>query len=127
MPIGGLVLVSGRNEIGAFANHSGTVAVAGLPLPAVGGAVAFFVEAGCGVLLLLGTSAPTAAIVLAAWCLARAVSSHGNSADQDMLIHFLTNVMIAGGLVRIVHLVAGATSLANRKASSDASRKGALA
>ena len=43
-----------------------------------------------------------------------AVSFHNNFADQNQMIHFLKNVMIAGGLLQIVGFGAGAISVDNR-------------
>ena len=46
--------------------------------------------------------------------LATAVSFHSNFADQNQMIHFLKNVMIAGGLLQIAAFGAGAFSIDNR-------------
>jgi putative oxidoreductase len=42
------------------------------------------------------------------------VSFHSNFADQNQMIHFLKNVMMAGGLLQIVAFGAGALSLDGR-------------
>jgi putative oxidoreductase len=42
------------------------------------------------------------------------VSFHANFADQNQMIHFLKNVMMAGGLLQIVAFGAGAFSLDTR-------------
>jgi putative oxidoreductase len=41
------------------------------------------------------------------WCVITAIFFHRNFADQNMMIHFLKNMMIAGGLLQIVHFGAG--------------------
>jgi putative oxidoreductase len=46
--------------------------------------------------------------------LATAVSFHSNFADQNQMIHFLKNVMLAGGLLQIAAFGAGAISIDNR-------------
>jgi putative oxidoreductase len=46
------------------------------------------------------------------------VSFHNNFADQNQMIHFLKNVMMAGGLLQIVAFGAGALSIDNRGARS---------
>ena len=46
--------------------------------------------------------------------MATAVSFHSNFADQNQMIHFLKNVMIAGGLLQIAAFGAGALSIDNR-------------
>jgi putative oxidoreductase len=58
--------------------------------------------------------------VLALFCLATAVSFHSNFADQNQMIHFLKNVMMAGGLLQIVAFGAGALSIDNRGARGGA-------
>lgn len=50
-------------------------------------------------------------MVLALFSIATAVSFHSNFADQNQMIHFLKNVMVAGGLLQIVAFGAGAFSL----------------
>jgi putative oxidoreductase len=42
------------------------------------------------------------------------VAFHSNFADQNQMIHFLKNVMMAGGLLQIAAFGAGAISLDNR-------------
>jgi putative oxidoreductase len=49
--------------------------------------------------------------------LATAISFHANFADQNQMIHFLKNVMLAGGLLQIVAFGAGALSIDNRNAN----------
>jgi putative oxidoreductase len=53
---------------------------------------------------------------LALFSLATAVSFHSNFADQNQMIHFLKNVMMAGGLLQIVAFGAGELSIDNRNA-----------
>jgi putative oxidoreductase len=67
-------------------------------------------------LLLLGYRTRAVALGLAIWCLVTAVFFHHNFADQNVMIHFLKNLMIAGGLLQIVHFGAGAVSLDTRRA-----------
>ena len=65
-------------------------------------------------LLIAGFQARLVAIALALFCLATAVSFHSNFADQNQMIHFLKNIMIAGGLLQIAGFGAGAISVDNR-------------
>jgi putative oxidoreductase len=51
---------------------------------------------------------------LALFSLATAMSFHSNFADQNEMIHFLKNVMMAGGLLQIAAFGAGALSIDNR-------------
>jgi putative oxidoreductase len=83
-----------------------------------GRAVAVAVEIGLGMLLLLGWRARPVAAALVLWCILTAVIFHRNFADQNMMIHFLKNLMIAGGLLQIVHFGTGAFSLDARRISA---------
>jgi putative oxidoreductase len=68
------------------------------------------------VLLLAGYRVRFVATAMAVFALATAVSFHSNFADQNQMIHFLKNVMMAGGLLQITAFGAGAISLDNRRA-----------
>jgi len=46
--------------------------------------------------------------------LRRAISFHSNFADKNQMIHFLKNVMMAGGILQIAAFGAGALSLDHR-------------
>lgn len=114
--IGGIFLMSGLAKASAYTETTGMIAGVGLPFAPLGWVIALIVEIGFGVLLLIGLRARPVAAVLALWCVATAVFFHSNFADQNMMIHFLKNLMIAGGLLQIVHFGAGAISLDARKA-----------
>lgn len=113
--IGGIFLLSGIGKLGTQAGITAAIAQAGLPLAPLGYFVALAVEIGLGLLLLLGWRTRLAALGLAIWCLVTAVFFHGHFADQNTMIHFLKNVMIAGGLLQIVHFGAGRISLDGRR------------
>jgi putative oxidoreductase len=115
--IGGLFLMSGLSKVGGYAGITAAITKVGLPLAPVGFFVALAVEIGVGLALLVGFRARLAALILAVWCLVTAAFFHSNFADQNMFIHFLKNVMIAGGLLQIVHFGAGALSFDNRKST----------
>jgi putative oxidoreductase len=92
------------------------IRAAGLPLPSMALALSVVVEVGGGLLLVAGFKTRIVAAALALFSLATAVSFHSNFADQNQMIHFLKNVMMAGGLLQIVAFGAGALSLDNRNA-----------
>ena len=115
--IGGIFAMSGLTKIPAYSATTGMIQAAGLPLAPLGAAVAVAVEIGLGLLLLLGWRVRPVAAALALWCLATAVFFHRNFADQNMMIHFLKNMMISGGLLQIVHFGAGTFSLDARRAA----------
>jgi putative oxidoreductase len=79
-----------------------------------GFAVAVAIELGGGLLLIAGYRARYVAVALALFALATAMSFHTNFADQNQMIHFLKNVMMAGGLLQIAAFGAGALSIDNR-------------
>ena len=106
--------MSGLSKLGAYGATAGLICAAGLPFPPLAFAIAVAVELGGGVLLIAGYQARFVAIALAVFSLATAVSFHNNFADQNQMIHFLKNVMMAGGLLQIAAFGAGALSIDNR-------------
>ena len=119
--VGGIFAMSGLTKVSAYAATTASITAAGLPLAPLGWAVALAVEIGLGLLLLLGWRVRPVAAALALWCLATAVFFHRDFTDQNMMIHFLKNLMIAGGLLQIVHFGAGAFSLDARRNAGDRS------
>lgn len=113
--VAGLFAMSGLTKVSAYAATTAAITAAGLPLAPLGWAFALAVEIGLGLLLLVGWRVRPAAAALALWCLATAVFFHRDFADQNMLIHFLKNLMIAGGLLQIVHFGVGALSFDARR------------
>lgn len=103
--------MSGLGKLGTKAGITAAIAHAGLPLAPLGYFVALAVEIGLGLLLVLGWRTRPTALILAGWCVITAAFFHNNLADQNTMIHFLKNIMIAGGLLQIVHFGAGAISL----------------
>lgn len=109
--IGGIFLMSGLSKLPAYTYITAAISGAGLPFAPLGFAVALVVEIGLGLLLAIGYRTRAVAFGLAIWCVVTAIFFHRNFADQDMMIHFLKNLMMAGGLLQIVHFGAGAVSL----------------
>ena len=100
-------ILSGFGKLMAHDATVGYIGSVGLPLPQVGWLIAIAVEMGGGALLVLGFRARAVAAVLAVFALATALFFHRNFADQNQLIHFLKNVMLAGGLLQIVSFGTG--------------------
>ena len=113
--IGGIFAMSGLSKLPAYAQTTAMISAAGLPFAPLGWAIAVAVEVCLGLMLLLGWRVRPVALALAIWCVVTAAFFHANFADQNMMIHFLKNLMIAGGLLQIVHFGAGAFSLDARK------------
>ena len=109
--IGGIFLMSGLSKLPAYSYITSAISGAGLPFAPLGFAIALVVEIGLGLLLAIGYRTRAVAFGLAIWCVVTAVLFHRNFADQNMMIHFLKNLVMAGGLLQIVHFGAGAVSL----------------
>jgi putative oxidoreductase len=122
IPFAGRLLIglpfalSGFSKLAAIGPTTEMIRAAGLPLPSLALALSVVVELGGGLLLVAGFQTRIAAAVLALFSLATAASFHSNFADQNQMIHFLKNVMMAGGLLQIVAFGAGALSMDNRSA-----------
>jgi putative oxidoreductase len=124
LPLIGRILVglpfamSGLGKLAAYGSTTAMIGAVGLPFPPLAHVVAVAVELGGGRLLILGYRVRPVALALAVFCVATAVSFHSNFADQNQMIHFLKNVMIAGGLLQIAAFGAGAISLDQRRVRS---------
>jgi putative oxidoreductase len=120
LPFAGRLLIglpfamSGLGKLAAYGPTTEMIGAVGLPVPPLAFAVAVAVELGGGLLLIAGFRVRLIAIALALFSLATAVSFHSNFADQNQMIHFLKNIMIAGGLLQIAAFGAGAISIDNR-------------
>jgi putative oxidoreductase len=115
--IGAPFVLSGLGKLMAHDATVGYIGSVGLPLPQVAWLIALLVEIGGGALLISGFRARSVALIMAVFALATAVFFHRNFADQNQMIHFLKNVMLAGGLLQIVYFGAGPLSVdASRKA-----------
>jgi putative oxidoreductase len=112
--IGGIFILSGLSKLASYAGTTAAIALVGLPFAPLGFLVAIAVEIGVAFLLLIGYRTRFAAIILAVWSVVTAIFFHRNFADQNMMIHFMKNLMIAGGLLQIVHFGAGRISVDNR-------------
>ncbi len=109
--LGAPFLFSGVGKLTAYTATVGYIQAVGLPVAPAAYAIAVAAEVGGGALLLLGYRTQLVALLLAIFSIATAVFFHANFADQNQMIHFLKNVMIAGGLLQIVAFGAGALSL----------------
>lgn len=109
--IGAPFVMSGLSKLAAYPATVGYISAVGLPAPSLAFFVAVLVEAGGGLLLMLGYRAQLVALVMALFSLATAVFFHHKFADQNQMIHFLKNMMMAGGLLQITYFGAGAFRL----------------
>ncbi|MGV2288129.1 DoxX family protein [Trinickia sp. YCB016] len=109
--IGAPFVMSGLGKLGAYAATVGYIAAMGLPVPPLAFVVSVLIELGGGLLLLSGYRARFVSLAMAVFCVVTAIFFHHNFADQNQMIHFLKNVMMAGGLLQIAYFGAGAFSL----------------
>jgi putative oxidoreductase len=92
---------AGYLKIAAPATYQAYFAHLGLPLPVVAWGVAVVIEVGGGLALLLGVQARIVGGILAAWCIATALVAHSDFSNPDMQIHFMKNVVMAGGFLYV--------------------------
>jgi putative oxidoreductase len=118
--IGAPFLMSGLSKLGAYAATVGYISAVGLPAATLAYIIAVAIEVGGGAMLIAGYRVRAASLAMALFSLATAVFFHNNFADQNQMIHFLKNVMLAGGLLQITYFGAGAFSLDARSATSAA-------
>ena len=116
--------MSGLGKLAAYAATTAYISAVGLPAAPLAFAAAVATELGGGLLLIAGVRTRFVAAVLALFSLATAFAFHNHFADQNQMIHFLKNVMMAGGLLQIVAFGAGAFSVDNRRAVANASDAG---
>jgi putative oxidoreductase len=116
--IGAIFMLSELSKLTSYGATTAAISSVGLPFAPLGFVVAVGVELGLGFLLLIGYRARSAALALAIWCVVTAIFFHRNFADQNMFIHFMKNLMIAGGLLQIVHFGAGDLSVDNRNSAT---------
>ena len=120
LPLIGRILIglpfamSGLGKLAAYGPTTAMIAAVGLPVPPLAYIVAVALELGGGLLLIAGYQVQAVALAQAVFCIAAGVAFHSNFADQNQMIHFLKNVMMAGGLLQIAAFGAGAFSLDNR-------------
>ncbi|WP_321909620.1 MULTISPECIES: DoxX family protein [unclassified Paraburkholderia] len=106
--------MSGLSKLAAYAATVGYIKAMGLPVPPLAYLVSIVIELGGGLLLISGYRVRPLSVVMAVFCLVTAAFFHNNFADQNQMIHFLKNVMMAGGLLQIAYFGAGAYSLDQR-------------
>jgi putative oxidoreductase len=110
-----LFLLSGLSKISAPAATIGYIQSAGLPMPALGFALAALIELGGSITLLLGYRTRLVAGIMALFTVATAIAFHNALSDQNQFIHFFKNISIAGGFLQIVAFGGGRYSIDGRR------------
>ena len=117
-----LFLPAGIGKLTGFAGTVGYIASVGLPLPAVGAAVALTVEILGSIALIAGFAARPAALILAVFTLVASFFFHpywAVPADQHFVTQllFFKNVGVVGGLLILAASGAGAWSIDARRSA----------
>lgn len=115
-----LFLPAGIGKLTGFAGTVGYISSVGLPLPAVGAALALTVEIVGSLALLAGFGTRIAALALAAFTLVASFFFHAFwavPADQAFVTQllFFKNIAVVGGLLALAANGAGAWSLDARR------------
>jgi putative oxidoreductase len=115
-----LFLPAGIGKLTGFAGTVGYISSVGLPLPAVGAALALAVEILGSLALIAGFGTRIAALVLAAFTLVASFFFHAYwavPADQAFVTQllFFKNIAVVGGLLALAANGAGAFSLDARR------------
>ena len=115
-----LFLPAGIGKLTGFDGTVGYISSVGLPLPAVGAALALVVEIAGGLALLAGFGTRIAALVLAVFTLVASFFFHAYwaaPADQAYVapLLFFKNIAVVGGLLALAAHGAGRWSLDARR------------
>ncbi|NPT55620.1 DoxX family protein [Paraburkholderia elongata] len=102
---------SGLSQLGAYSATVAYITAVGMPVPPLAFIAAVVIEVGGGLSPLLGYRARLVSFVLAVFAIVAGIYFHSNFGDQNQMIHFMKNLMIAGGLLQITYFGAGAFSL----------------
>ena len=99
-----LFLPAGISKLTGFSGTVGYIASVGLPMPALGAALAVLVEIAGSLALLAGYGTRVAALVLAAFTLVASVFFHAYwsaPAEQAFVVQllFFKNIAVVGGLL----------------------------
>lgn len=116
-----LFLPAGIGKLTGFSGTVGYIASVGLPLPALGAALAAVVEIGGALALLFGFGTRVAALALAGFTLVASFFFHAYwamPADQAFMqqLMFFKNIAVTGGLLVLAAHGAGAWSVDARRA-----------
>lgn len=109
--LGSLFIISGVAKVSASDATLGYIESIGMPYPLLALLGALAVELGLATALVVGLKTRQTALAMAGFSIATAVIFHHQLSDANQQIHFLKNLAIAGGLLQVARLGAGAFSL----------------
>ena len=111
-----IFLVSGLGKLAAVATTQAYMTAFGIPAVLVWPAAIF--EIGSGLLLVAGFKLRPLGLVLAVWCVLTALIFHTHLADQNQLVNFLKNLVMAGGFLLLARTGAPGLGIDGRRAGS---------
>lgn len=111
-----IFVISGFGKIASFSGVAGYMASKGLPAPQLLLVLAILIEAGGGLMLILGWQARLAALAIFLFVIPTTLIFHNfwavDAAQfQNQMNHFLKNVCILGGLLYVMAYGPGPLSL----------------
>src|ERR1700730_1961633 len=113
-----IFLISGLGKVADPDATIGYITSIGLPAPTLGYIASMVLEVAGGVLMVVGYRTRMIAALLAVYSIITALIFHHAFGDQNQMFHFLKNVEMAGGLMQVVALGAGAYGFDNRRLTS---------
>lgn len=106
-----IFIVAGFNKVMSPEQTQQYIASANLPNPVVAYWIAVAVELGGGLCLFFGIATRFAALILAVFSIATAITFHAKFGDQAQSINFMKNVAIAGGMLQVLAFGSGGLAL----------------
>ncbi len=122
--IAALFIPAGLTKIAGFENTAAYMAAQGLPLVSLLLVATILIEAGCGLLILIGWRAREAALLLFLFLIPVTLIFHGFWSIEDLTARaqeqraFMKNLAIMGGVLMIAGLGSGPLSLQSAKPGS---------
>jgi putative oxidoreductase len=118
-----MFVLAGISKFGSLAGTAGYIASKGLPLPMLLAVATAALEVLGGLALIVGLRARTAALALALFTLLATLLFHNfwaMPAEQQQVqqLMFMKNLSVAGGLLMVFALGAGALSLDARRSAA---------
>jgi putative oxidoreductase len=118
-----IFLLSGCIKLASWSNMVGLLASKHLPMPTVALAIAVLIEIVGGLCVLTGYQARIAAWILFLYLIPTTLLFHNfwamqGAMQQDMMIHFLKNLAIMGGLLMVAAYGPGKLALGAKQTSA---------
>lgn len=110
-----LFIVAGFGKLADITGTAGWFGGIGLPAPTVLAVLVGLLELFGGLALVVGFKARIAALALALFTIGATLVAHLDFSDQVQQLFFLKNLSIAGGLLFVAVLGAGALSIDGRR------------